>query len=111
MPSRTERFKRILRRTATILFIGFALLTPANLVWRYRVNVTYNACLRVFDGCLAWQVGDGARSLPLGLYCDREVRPHFKWDPKFYPPGGGAWGLQVPLFIPLALSVGLAGGL
>jgi hypothetical protein len=109
--SRANKVKRILRWATTAAFIGFALLLPSNLLWRYRVNFTYNACVRVFDGSLAWQVGDGSRPLPLGLYYDREVWPHIKWDPKFYPPGGGAWGVQVPLFIPLALFGGVAGGL
>ena len=42
--------------------------------------------------------------MPLGLYYEREARPHIKWDAKLFPPGNGAWGLQVSLVFPIALS-------
>jgi hypothetical protein len=109
--TRANRFKSVLLWTVTAAFIGFALLLPANLLWRARLNVTHNACIRVFDGSLVWQVSDGSRPMPLGLYYEREVRPHVKWDPKFASWQGGAWEVRVPLVIPAVLFGGITGAL
>jgi hypothetical protein len=104
MPApRTRPIRNFLRWIATIGFIVFALLLPSNLLWRYRLNYTHNAAVRAYDGCLAIQFGDGSRPMPLGLYYEHEGRPHIKWDAKLYPPGNGAWGLQVSLAFPIAL--------
>jgi hypothetical protein len=109
--SRARPIRNFLGWSATICFIAFALLLPSNLLWRYRLNYTRNAAIRAYDGCLAIQFGDGSRPMPLGLYYEREVRPHIKWDAKYFPPGNGAWGVQCSLTIPMALFGLAAGGL
>jgi hypothetical protein len=104
---RAHRVRYALKWVATIAAVGLGVLLPANLLWRWRLSITPWITVRVYDGQLAFQVGDGSRPMPVGLFFEREVRPHIKFDAKF-TPGGGGWGVQAPLVIPAGLCGAVA---
>jgi hypothetical protein len=104
MRSRRQRARTGLKWSATGIFVGLALLLPANLLWRFRVNFTPTLSLRVYDGLLALGADDGSRPLPAGVYWQPEGRPHLKLEFKHFGVGGGGRVATVPIVLPLVFS-------
>lgn len=107
--SRGQRIGAALRLGVTGLAAGLAILLPANLLWRFRVNIRPSVSLRAYDGLLALAVDDGSHPLPMGLYWQGEPRPHVKFELKHFGLAGGGRVFAAPIVIPLALSGGASG--
>jgi hypothetical protein len=72
------------------------------------LNFTAGIGLRAYDGLIGLAMDDGSAPRPVGLYWEREARPHIKFDFKVFRYATG-WAATVPAALPLALSAAGAG--
>jgi hypothetical protein len=88
-------------RVAAALAVGFAGLFLSTLVWRFRVNPTPRLTIRAYDGLIGFMVVDSSLPMPVGIYREREQRPHLKLEAKTLS-GPGAWGGVASMVFPTA---------